>query len=56
MNFVFRLRKRDRYFGTRKTKAGRRFDLGKLYLHVAKAPHFWNIKGIVDVRGHTFVI
>ena len=29
MNFVFRIRSRDRYFGTRKTKDGRRFDLGK---------------------------
>jgi len=31
-------------------------NLGKMYLHVAKAPHFWNIKGIVDVRGRTFMI
>jgi len=56
MNFVFRIRSRDRHFGTRKTKDGRRFDLGKWYLHVAKAPHFWNISGIVDIRGRTFVI
>ena len=56
MNFVLRLRKRDRYFGSRKTKDGRRFDLGKLYLHLAPATHFWNIKGIVDIRGRTFMV
>jgi len=56
MNFVIRLRKRDRYFGTRRTKDGRRFDLGKLYFHVAPTKHFWNMNGIVDIRGHTFVV
>lgn len=56
MNFVFRVRSRDRYFGSRKTKDGRRFDLGTWYLHVAKASHFWNISGIVDIRGRSFVI
>jgi hypothetical protein len=56
MNFVFRIRSRDRYFGSRKTKDGRRFDLGTWYLHLAKSPHFWNISGIVDIRGRSFVI
>tara|TARA_R100000963_G_C4634249_1_gene98670 strand:+ start:521 stop:691 length:171 start_codon:yes stop_codon:yes gene_type:complete len=56
MNFVFRLRKRDRYFGTRKTKDGRRYDFGKLYLHLSPATHFWNINGIVDIRGRTFMV
>ncbi len=56
MNFVFRIRSRDSFFGTNKTKNGRRFDLGTWYLHVAKASHFWNISGIVDIRGRSFVI
>ena len=56
MNFVLRLRKRDRFFGTKKTNDGRRFDFGKLYLYVAPASHFWNIKGIIDIRGRTFMV
>jgi len=56
MNFVLRLRKHDRRFGTTKTKDGRRFDLGRLYLHLAPATHFWNIKGIIDIRGHVFMV
>ena len=56
MNFVLRLRKRDNHFGTNKTKEGRRYDLGKWYLHLAPATHFWNIRGIIDIRGRVFMV
>ena len=57
MNFVLRLRK-EKSIPRRsiKTDHGTRYDWGKWYLHIAKAPHFWNMKGIVDIRGRTFVV
>jgi hypothetical protein len=57
MNFVIRLRKQKSIpRSSVKTDNGTRYDWGKWYLHLAKTPHFWNIKGIVDIRGHTFVV
>ena len=57
MNFVLRLRK-EKSIPRRsvKTDCGKRYDWGKWYLYFAKTPHFWSIKGIVDIRGRTFVI
>ena len=57
MNIVLRLRKEKSIpRGSIETKQGKRYDWGKWYLHVAKSPHFWNMKAIVDIRGRVFVV
>ncbi len=57
MNFVLRLRKEKSIpRSSVKTDHGTRYDWGKWYLHLAKTPHFWNMKGIIDIRGRTFVV
>ncbi len=57
MNFVIRLRKHKKVVrSSTVTPHGKRYDWGKWYIHLAKAPHFWSIKGIIDIRGRVFVI
>jgi hypothetical protein len=57
MNIVLRLRKQLSIpRRSVETPHGKRYDWGKWYLHIAKTPHFWNIKAIVDIRGRIFVI